>query len=293
MQLRADRLRDRPVGRVADEMVCEPERVLSCSSDVSGRISSFPAATGAALPGRSGSRAATGRRRPPTRTPGRRRTLVRSPARSSASSRSSRAASSAWIVGGMAIVDRSLAPPSSRRPLGAARRRRACAASPPRTAGFPPRASAIARERSRPAPPDRSGSVISVAVSAPLSGSRAMRVAFVFPVIQPRRCSSSSGRARQTSSAGSRLDPVDKVLEQVEERRLAPLDVVEDDDEGATGCRGARGASERPRTSPGSPASPTASPSSAARRSPTSSSSGPGGRNRRASRGPRPASRAH
>ena len=47
------------------------------------------------------------------------------------------------------------------------------------------------------------------------------------------RSSSNSGRATQTSSTGASLDPVAIVVDEVEECRLSPVNVVEDDDERA------------------------------------------------------------
>ncbi len=77
------------------------------------------------------------------------------------------------------------------------------------------------------------------AASAPMSsddsssesGSSRMEVALSLPPPQPGPPSSSSGRARQRISTGALRDPVGEVLDQVEQRRLGPVDVLEDEHE--------------------------------------------------------------
>ena len=71
---------------------------------------------------------------------------------------------------------------------------------------------------------------------------------------QDGRASKRSGRARQRSRIGAPLEKPSDVLEQVEQRRLGPVDVVHDDDEGSRRRRASRRAGGTPRRSP--PASP-------------------------------------
>ena len=89
---------------------------------------------------------------------------------------------------------------------------------------------------------------ISCVHSSSESGSSRIDVAFSLPPPQPGRASSSSGRARQTSRIGTSARPVGEVLDEVEERRLAPVDVVEDDDEGPPAVRVPRRTCERRRS---------------------------------------------
>ena len=106
VQLGAERLRRGLVGRVADQQVAEPERVLARERRAV-RPDRAPCGRGS-----SGSAARSPVRRGELRDHARRRTPCRTPRpldhpRSSAVRRSSRAASSAWIVGGTATVGRS------------------------------------------------------------------------------------------------------------------------------------------------------------------------------------------
>ena len=63
------------------------------------------------------------------------------------------------------------------------------------------------------------------------SGSSRTEVAFSLPPPQPGRMSSSSGRARQIEQDRGAARPVGEVLDEIEERRLGPVDVVEDENE--------------------------------------------------------------
>ena len=98
--------------------------------------------------------------------------------------------------------------------------------SPRRRAGFlrPPRGSspgASRRRRRREQPRDER-------VGSPAeSGSSSTVVAFSLPPPQSGRRSSSSGRAMQSSRIGASRLKVGDVLDEIEERLLAPVDVVE------------------------------------------------------------------
>ncbi len=82
-----------------------------------------------------------------------------------------------------------------------------------------------------------------------------------------RRLEELGPRPGRASRIGASRRPVGQVLDQVEERRLRPLDVVEDDDEWPAPSRASRAAVAPPRTSP--PARPTpASTSPSERRDP-------------------------
>ncbi len=99
--------------------------------------------------------------------------------------------------------------------------------------GLPSAASVILARTSElsSAPPRRTSSSDSASCSE--SGSSVIDVAFGLTVNHVGCLSSSSGRARQTTRIGaSRLQP-DEVLDQVEEGRLGPLEVVEADDQRA------------------------------------------------------------
>ena len=138
-------------------------------------------------------------------------------ARSRSPSVSSRAWRSAWIVGGTSTV------PSASR---------ASSAISSMNSGFP---SAVARIRARVAGSTSTSSrsdFASASASPTGSGSSSTDVAFSFPPPQPGRTSRSSGRATQRRKIGAFARPVDDVLDQVEERWLRPVQVVEDEDEG-------------------------------------------------------------
>ena len=171
------------------------------------------------------------------------RRRARSPPARSRSSRSSRAASSAWIVGGTASV-RELAvaaqPPSSRRRTPSSI---SIESSCSTKSGLPSAASTIARARlvreigapeevlERPARRlprgerlERESSRRSAAPPAPAQ----------LEQLGPGRADEQDGASATVSTRCSI---------EVEERRLRPVDVVEDDDERAAGARATRAAS--------------------------------------------------
>ena len=97
--------------------------------------------------------------------------------------------------------------------------------------GFP---SAAARIRSRAVPgrsasPSRLSS--SAPASSPASGSSRIEVAFIFPPLQPGRISSSSGRGDADEQQFCVARPIRQVLDQIQQERLRPVDVVEHHDE--------------------------------------------------------------
>ena len=132
--------------------------------------------------------------------------------RSSPSSWSSRAASSAWTVGGTTT-----SPPPLRRPSRPSPRRRADFRRPRRGS------SRRAQRRSC-----RRACAISSSVSSGESGSSRTVVAFSSPPPQPAAGRAAPGRPRQRSRIGAPAAHGRGVLDEVEERRLAPVDVVED-----------------------------------------------------------------
>ena len=71
-------------------------------------------------------------------------------------------------------------------------------------------------------------------------------VAFSLPPPQPARRSSSSGRAMQSSRIGASRREIGDVLDEVEERRLAPVEVVEHDHERRSRARPPRAACGTP-----------------------------------------------
>ena len=164
--------------------------------------------------------------RPPALRPPRSRTRPRpprprrSPPRSAGGSRSSRAASSAWMVGGIATCPSASGASFSRATIcstnsgfPAARSTtwaRSVFARRPRPSG----SSSISAETA----PAGSGSSVSVSARGPDDG-------------QSGRRSSSSSRARQRISSGASRALQAEVLDQVEQRRLGPVDVLEDQDQ--------------------------------------------------------------
>ena len=153
--------------------------------------------------------------------------------RSPVPSRSSLDCRSAWIVGGTTIsasapfslTSASISSMKSGLPSAACRiRRRAIVWRGPRR----PRA---ARSDSSQSSPD--------------SASSRIVVAFSLPPPQPGRSSSSSGRATQSREDRRIPRPVGDVLDQVEEDRLGPLDVVEDHDLRAFGSASLEQLAER------------------------------------------------
>ncbi len=189
-----------------------------------------------------------------------------STARSSGASRSRRAASSAWIVGGSATSAQRPRPPSS-----AASRR-----APRRTAGCPrrPRGCGCGRRR-RSAPRPRGG-------AAARPRRRRQRVA-----------AGRSGVARQAGRVVEELrargaeneqrrvpDGLGQVVEQVEQRRVGPLEVVDGEHERLPPREPLDHDAQRPDASSGATGSPVGSSSSTARgiagcSSPSSSASSP------------------
>ena len=67
----------------------------------------------------------------------------------------------------------------------------------------------------------------------PTSGASESVGAFSLPPPQPGRRSSSSGRAVQTTSSGTSVDPVDEVVDEVEQAVVRPVEVLEDEHERA------------------------------------------------------------
>ena len=130
--------------------------------------------------------------------------------------RSMRAASRAWIVGG--------------RPAGAPPARRASRPSARgRTGSLGRREQALAVDRGGRVPAASSASSAAAAVSV----ERLERDdgAAAASLIHAGRRSKSSGRARQTTAARRRARGGGDVLQGVEQRRLGPVDVVDEDDE--------------------------------------------------------------
>ena len=138
-----------------------------------------------------------------------------STARSPGPRRSRRAASSAWIVSGSV---RSASPPSS-----------ASARSCSRKSGLPSAASTMrARWSDSSVAPPRPSS--SASASSAESASRTIRSTFVAPV-EERRSLLEQLLAGEADDRDRPLSLVREVLDELEERRLRPVDVVEDEDE--------------------------------------------------------------
>ena len=140
----------------------------------------------------------------------------------------------------------------------------ACSASSCSTAnGLPPAKSAIRARASSDSSSPPGSCAISAEQSTVESGSSASVIAFGRSAHQSGRVSTSSGRARQSSRIGAPCDHSGDVLDEVEERRLGPVDVVQDDHERPLARPGARTRAGRPGRSPRS--SPTSRRESAER----------------------------
>ena len=194
----AHRLRQHPVGDVADQHVLE--RVLALAGEPAARARARPCpspASAASALSQLGALlvAATPAARPPRRS-GRRPTRAAG-ARRSAGRRASRAArrARAWTVSG-SVVDVLARPPRASRlhHLLGEQRVAAGALGDLRDDSAWPSA----------APSPGSSAATSSRVSSPVSGSSAIEVALRRPPPQPGRRSSSSSRARQTIRAGPR-----------------------------------------------------------------------------------------
>ena len=216
VELRAQLLRHCRVGGVADEDVGEAEAVVAGKGERSGR--ELLARRAQRRLARASARAVLGQElgdrsqveHPPLdRGALEDRALV-------AESRSMRAASSAWIVGG-----------TSSSPLVAVLRLAGRAAARGR-AGCPRRPRRSGSQRLGDARAERACDSVSDSVSD--SGSSRSGVAARPRRPQDGRSSSRSGRARQTSRIGAWREAAD-VLDEVEQGRLGPVHVVDDDDE--------------------------------------------------------------
>ena len=232
VQVRPLRFRHGLVRRVADQQMAEPERVLAGDVGRSGRISSlrtrrsrWPRDVARRSPASSSTTRAALEHLAHRPTP---RSIT---ARSSASSRSRRAASSAWIVGGTATSLRSPAAIHVAVRARAARRRPASRASPRRTAGCPrpPRRSGPRASSGGRASPSRFAISASHLVlgsgSSEIVGGVQLAAAPCRPVVEQLRPRQAEQQDRRVAG------PVRDVLDQVEERRLGPVDVVEHDDQ--------------------------------------------------------------
>ena len=223
-----DRLRQRVVRGVPDQQMAEPEGVLVGEHRGSaGRAPSGRAPGGASLHAPSG---ASGDKRP-TRAP-----------RERPSHRPTRARRHHCAL----VASKAVEPRREQR-LDRRRHRRPRERSPRRDPGSVLRwSTALVDEHLRASPrrtagcPRRPAIRVAAAPAArpvpdqPASFSARERlehhrVAFGFPPPQPGRRSRSSGLARHSSRSGRRA-PVGQVLDEIEERRLAPVHVVEDDD---------------------------------------------------------------
>ena len=218
--------------------MCRKRKASSIAS--CGRISSLRTSAASCAPARPAARRERARRAPPTRTPARRPRRARArPARRPGARRAERRGA----PGSSAAASPGLAAFGEHRER-AARRRADC----PRP---------ISRIRAR-APPRaasrRASSSISSSDSASESGSSVTSSAA--PPPQAGR-SSQQLRPREAEEQDRRVArPVGEVLEQVEERRLGPVDVVDDERERPLRARAARAPCAPPRRSP--PARPAA-----------------------------------
>ena len=79
-----------------------------------------------------------------------------------------------------------------------------------------------------------------------VSGSNRIEVAFATPPPQPDRSSRSSGRACARTRIGASRDHSADVLHQIEERRLGPLEIVEEQQERSIGSEDLQEPPERP-----------------------------------------------
>ena len=152
-------------------------------------------------------------------------------ARSSSSSRSSRAASSAWIVGGTRIA----ADVARRGPAAVSRTSSPSSISiesiSSTNSGLPSAASAILASTSSASSGAPTRFSISRAHSSSESGSSSASVALSLPPPQPGRSVEQLGPREADEQDRGVARPVGEVLDEIEERRLAPVDVVEDDHE--------------------------------------------------------------
>ena len=212
VQARAQLLRHRRVGDVADEHVVEAEAVVAREERAVGahELLAPERQQRAADPGPVSSSSLTAprwKRRPSTEP----RCTT---ARSSGSSRSMRAASSAWIDGGT---------------VSASGSSRKCASSCSTKSGLPS-AVATTRSRSSGASSWASASTSSSESSWP-SGSRTTSVAPGRGAAQDGRTSKRSGRARAEDEDRRVARRSGDVLDEVEQRRVGPVDVVDDEHE--------------------------------------------------------------
>ena len=106
-------------------------------------------------------------------------------------------------------------------------------------------------------------------LSTTVLGSRA------FPPLQSGRCSSSSGRAMRTSRIGEPLRPLGEVLDEIEERGLRPVGVLDEEDQRAARGRAPRTGAAWPRRSRRD--RPSAAPIASSRSSASASASLPPG----------------
>ena len=194
VQLGARRLGQRRVGGVADQHVAEPQRLLARAGRARRRTDQALADQRPAAGGDLVGRWPRARRPRPGRRP------ARSPSRPQhgplgAESRSSRAVSSAVIVGGIS-AGRSRAPPS---PAAAAAARvpssTSIASSCSTNSGFPPAALPNPGAGSAAAPPP-SRPLVRVSTSSSRNGSSSADTALVRPAPQPGWSSRNSGRAK-------------------------------------------------------------------------------------------------
>ena len=91
--------------------------------------------------------------------------------------------------------------------------------------------SSVARGRARGARSPSSSASTQLLALVARSGSSSIAVARRRPPPQPGRTSSSSGRARQRIRSGASRTQVGEVLDQLEQRLLGPVDVLEDQHE--------------------------------------------------------------
>ncbi len=135
---------------------------------------------------------------------------------------------------------------ATRRPRSGSRpRRSASRAAARRTAGCPrrPRRSGAVPARRDPASPSRCCDDRAGLVGGQALERDALRAS---PVDQSGRVSTSSWRAVQTTSSGDVVRRLDQVLDEVEERRLGPVDVLESTTTSGRGGERSRGACAPP-----------------------------------------------
>ena len=132
-------------------------------------------------------------------------------------SRSMRAAMIAWSVSGMRFA---VEPPSSSIRVVSSTK-----------SGLPSVFSSSMLRSSALSSWSASSASSSSSLSSGASGSSSIAVARSRPPPQPGRMSSSSGRARQRIISGRVLDALGEVLEQLEQRLLRPVHVLEDEDQ--------------------------------------------------------------